>query len=124
MMVDMLPFPRVISNTPEEQIGELINYLILFKETLEFALANISTENLSPDLVNKLNELGANIEKSKEERENEFAQISSTSSLTVSDVCSSDLLKATIVNEVEANLKINVNYETGHLEYTIRKQEG
>ena len=124
MMVDMLPFPRVISNTPEEQIGELINYLILFKETLEFALANISTENLSPDLVNKLNELSANIEKSKEERENEFAQISSTSSLTVSDVCSSDLLKATIVNEVEANLKINVNYETGHLEYTIRKQEG
>ena len=124
MMVDMLPFPRVISNTPEEQIGELINYLIQFKETLEFALANISTENLSPDLVNKLNELGANIEKSKEERENEFAQISSTSSLTVSDVCSSDLLKATIVNEVEANLKINVNYETGHLEYTIRKQEG
>ena len=39
-MVDMLPFPRIVGNTPEEQVSELYNYLIQFKETLEFALKN------------------------------------------------------------------------------------
>jgi hypothetical protein len=74
-MMDMLPFPRIIGNTPEEKVADIFNYLIQFKETLEFILANISTENLSPDLVNKLNELGADIEKSNEDRESEISQV-------------------------------------------------
>ena len=119
--MDMLPFPRNMGNTPEEKVADLYNYLIQFKETLEFILANISIENLSPDLVNKLNELGANIEKSNEDRENEISQVSNKT-LTISDVCESSLLKATIAEEVEENVTINVNYETGHLEYTIRKE--
>lgn len=117
-MVDMLPFPRVIGNTPEEQISELLNYLIQFKETLEFALMNISTENLSPDLVNKLNELGANIEKSNTDREDEVAQIS-TNALTISDVCNSDLFKLSVESEASKYISFNVNFDTGHLEYAI-----
>ena len=76
MIVDMFPFPSVSGNTPEEQIASLVRYLTQFKETLEFALMNISEDNLSPELVNKLNELGARIERDKEEREDEVAQLS------------------------------------------------
>ena len=96
-MFDILPFPRITGNTPEEKVAELINYLIQFKETLEFALMNISAENLSPDLINRLNALGADIEKSHTEREEELSQISRIS------------------------VAVNVNYETGHLEYAISK---
>ena len=49
-MIDMFHFPRVTNGSPETQINELITYLIHFKETLEFALMNISTENLSPEI--------------------------------------------------------------------------
>ena len=115
-MVDMLPFPRIMGDTPEKQIGELINYLVQFKETLEFALMNISTENLSPDLVNKLNELGADIERSHSERESELAQISHGNSLTIFDVLNSEAFKVSVKNEV-SNIKFTVNFETGHLEY-------
>ena len=120
-MMDMLPFPRIIGNNPEEKVADIFNYLIQFKETLEFILANISTENLSPDLVNKLNELGADIEKSNEDRESEISQVSNNS-VTIFDVCESDLVRHTMVDEIEKNVTINVNYETGHLEYTTRKE--
>lgn len=121
-MVDMLPFPRVVGKTPEEQISELTDYMVQFKETLEFALMNISTENLSPELVNKLNELGAGIEKNKEEREDEVAQISNKA-LTVSDVCNSDIFKEAIKDEINVDVSFNVNFETGHLEYNTSNEE-
>lgn len=124
-MVDMLPFPRIIGNTPEEKIAELYNYLIQFKETLEFTLMNISTDNLSPELVNKLNELGANIEQSNAKREEEVAQLSQFSSITVSDVCNSMIFKNTIESEVSKHMvSFNINFETGHLEFGISKEEG
>ena len=122
LMMDMLPFPRIMGNTAEEKMADLLNYLIQFKEALEFALTNISTENLSPELLNKLNALGIDIEKSNEARETEITQIS-LNSLTIADVCNSDLLKSTISSEMGKNLMISVNYKTGHLEYTI-KEEG
>ena len=119
----MFPFPTVTDGkTEKQQIAELVSYLIQFKETLEFALTNISTENLSSALVNKLNELGTNIEKNKEERAEEVAQISNKT-LTVSDVCNSDLLKSAIQTEVRENVKFNVNFNTGCLEYTTSKGE-
>lgn len=118
-MVDVFPFPRVISNTPEEQIAELTNYLIQFKETLEFALTNISTENLSPDLVNRLNELGADIKQSHVDREDELSQISKNT-LTISDVCESNTFKEAVEDEVSKHMvTFNVNFVTGHLEYAI-----
>ncbi len=117
-MVDMLPFPSIREGRPEAQISELVSYLIQFKETLEFALMNISTENLSPELVNKLNELGADIEKSNTRREEEVAQVS-VKTLTVSDVCNSELFKDAIASETSKNISFNVNFETGHLEYAM-----
>lgn len=87
-MYDMLPFPNISSATAEELAAQINNYLIQFKESLEFILTNISTDNLSQDLVARLNELGANIEQSNQDRDDQIKQISNKS-LTVSDVINS-----------------------------------
>lgn len=73
-MYDMLPFPPIASGDTKEQVTQLYNYLVQFREGLEFILSNISTDNLSPELVNKLNKLGADISKGKEEREDQILQ--------------------------------------------------
>lgn len=118
-MVDIFPFPSTHGNTPEEQIKELVNYLIQFKEILEFTLDNISTDNLSPELVNKLNDLGANIEQTIAERESELAQISTKEiNLTVDDVCDSPRFKQSIKDEV-SKIAFTVNFDNGHLEYSL-----
>jgi hypothetical protein len=117
-MVDSLPFPRITETTPEKQVAELVNYLIQFKETLEFVLMNISTENLSPELVNKLNEMGADIEKSNKAREEELAQIT-VGTLTISDVVESNAFSEAVKDVMSRSMKFNVNLETGHLEYNI-----
>ncbi len=121
-MVDIFPFPRIPSGNPESQIAELVNYLIQFKETLEFALMNISTENLSPDLLNKLNELGADIQTSNEAREEEMTQVS-VNALTIPDVCNSDLFKNVVKSEASKYVSFNVNFDTGHLEYAVTDEE-
>lgn len=115
-MYDMLPFPSVTAKTPEEQVGELTNYLIQFKETLEFILANISVENLSQELIQKLNDLGADVEKNAEERDEQLSQIANKS-LTVSDVINSEGFKTSVQSEI-SKIKFTVNTETGNLEYT------
>lgn len=108
-MVDIFPFPNVTSSEPEKQIGDIVNYLIQFKETLEFALMNISEDNLSQNLVDKLNSLGADIERSNEYREDETTQITQKM-MTLSDVNSA-------IDRTISNIKFTVNFETGNLEY-------
>lgn len=87
-MYDMLPFPNITAKDAEEQVSQINNYLIQFKETLEFILTNISIDNLSQDLITKLNDMGADIEKSIEERDDQLQQVSNKT-LTVSDVINS-----------------------------------
>lgn len=99
-MMDIFPFPRITGDKPETQISELVDYLIQFKETLEFALTNISADNFSSDLATKLNGMEADIEKSNVDREEEITQIS-TKALTVSDVCISDIFKSAVADEIE-----------------------
>ena len=122
-MMDMFPFPSVTGKTSEEQIKDILNYLIQFKETLEFALMNISTENLSPDLVNRLNDLGANIQQNNAERESELAQITQKQTITVFDVLNSEAFKASLKNEIEG-INFSVNFDTGELEYGVSEQGG
>lgn len=114
-MLDILPFPRIPEGTPEMQIRELTHYLIQFKETLEFALMNISTDNFSAELVEKLNQLGANIEQSNKDREEEIAQVS-TKSITISDVCNSDVFKTSVKSQI-SNITFFINFETGNLDF-------
>ena len=91
-MYDRLPFLCVRGNTPEEKINEIADYLYKLKEALEFELISISAENLSNDLIDKLNGLGADIEKTVETTENHIQQVNKSPT-------------------------ISVNYETGYLEY-------
>lgn len=115
-MYDMLPFPNLNGQTTEEQVAQINNYLIQFKETLEFILTNISTENLSQDLVERLNTLGADIVKSVEERDDQMMQVASNS-ITVSDVINSPAFSSAVKSEV-TDVKFTVNFDTGNLEYT------
>ena len=50
-MIDLLPFPRISSSSTEKQIEDIYEYLIQLKEELEFILGNISSENLSSELL-------------------------------------------------------------------------
>ena len=75
-MSDLFAFPTLRRDTPEEQIEELVDYLIQFKETLEFVLTNISAENLSEELRKKFDSLEEKIEKNKNDNQEEMAQIS------------------------------------------------
>ncbi len=119
-MYDILPFPRIMGGTAEEQVGQIIDYLTQFKETLEFALTNIDTDNLSQDLVKKLNDLGADIEKSKEERENEVGQITNKA-LTIYDVVNSDVFKNGVSDQIPKAMTFVVNFDTGELEYAVHE---
>lgn len=118
-MYDLLPFPSVTQGNPEKQIAELTSYLIQFKEALEFILTNISVDNLSSDLVEKLNTLGADIERSNEYREEEISQIASRS-LTVSDVVNSEVFEKA-VTDISGDVEFTVNFDTGNLEYTYEE---
>ena len=106
-MYDMLPFPNITATTTEEQVSQINNYLIQFKETLEFILQNISVDNLSSDLINKLNALGSDIEKSHVEREEEIQQVSGKM-LSVADVINSSMYQTDVSARIEAN-KITVS---------------
>ena len=78
---------------------------------MEFILQNISLDNLSPDLVSQLTELGAKMEKSQEEKEEQLQQ---AIAISAADVVASDIFKAALDREY----KFTVNYDTGELEYT------
>lgn len=115
-MYDMLPFPNINATSTEEQVVQINNFLINFKETLEFILTNISTDNLSQDLIDKLNTLGADIEKSVEDRDDQIQQVSNQA-ITVYDVMNSPTFDVALKKEV-SNIKFTVNFDTGNLEYT------
>ena len=94
-MYDLLPFPTFAATETTDLVAQLNNYLMQFKETLEFVLTNISTDNLSPDLIARLNDLGAEIVKSNEERDEQIGQVSGKN-LTISDVINSSAFKQAI----------------------------
>lgn len=94
-MFDILPFPNITGTTPQEQVSQLTNYLIQFKEELEFVLTNLSADNLSGDLRQQLEALGANVETYKEEQQDATEQIVQNG-LTISDVLNSPAFKASM----------------------------
>lgn len=87
-MYDILPFPNITAEEKGELVFQINNYLIQLKETLEFALTNISSENLSQELIDKMNSLGADIQKMDETNTEQIQSVSSRM-LTVSDVLNS-----------------------------------
>lgn len=115
-MYDMLPFPHISATNIEELSSQTNDYLIQFKETLEFILTNIGADNLSQDLTAKLNSLGAEVEKTIEETDDQFQQVA-LKTITVADVINSSAFDEELKNAI-SNVEFSVNFETGNLEYT------
>jgi hypothetical protein len=90
-MYDLLPFPNLVTRTSEEQIKELVRYLVQFKETLEFLITNIGIDNLSPELREKLSAVGVS------QNEDEVVQITSKI-LSVADIVESPLFEEAVRN--------------------------
>ena len=119
-MYDVLPFPNITGETPEERIEQISSYLIQLKEELEFMLSRISVENLSEDLKKQLSSLGADINTNKTEQEIVTQQIINRA-LTVDDVTSSSAFHSAIAKTVlEKSPVFTVNMETGCLDYEIQ----
>ena len=91
-MNNILPYPNITATEPKEQIQQLKSYIFQLTETLEFLLTNINTDNLSPSLVNQLNDLGMSIENTRadvDERQQITTNLVKENSLTVNDVITS-----------------------------------
>ena len=116
-MFDILPFLQVTATEPKEQVVQIKDYLFQLKEELEFVLSNINEDNLSQGLVDKLNSLGADIEKNNDNSEDQLLQIGSKT-ISISDVINSSDFERAVESEVERQKpSFTVNFETGYLEY-------
>ena len=116
-MYDRLPFPQITATDPREQVVQIKEYLLHFKEELEFILMNINEDNLSQDLIKKLNSLGADIEKNNDDSIEQLLQLGSKTT-TVSDVINSTAFRLAVESEVKSKIPtFSVNFETGQLEY-------
>lgn len=116
-MYDMLPFPNITANNIEELTFQTNNYLIQFKETLEFILTNIGADNLSQDLMEKLNSLGAEVEKTIEETDDQFQQVA-LKTITVADVINSPSFEAALPQKYLESAK---EVDNGVIIYAIEK---
>jgi len=115
-MFDLLPFPNISGSSLEEVVFQVNNYLLQFKEALEFSLTNISTENLSQEVISILNQLNNDIGRSVEERDDQLQQVVNNE-ISVFDVINSQSFKAALDNAT-SKVNFSVNFSTGNLEYT------
>ena len=137
-MIDALPFLHLTAKDTNTQIEQITEYLFHLKEALELILMNISTDNLSAELRDKLNKYSKEIE-GLIERDVELAQQMVENAITVEDVLESEEYKESLkeflksdeykeaVNESEAKFKpkmmdaiieeMKANLESGELEY-------
>ena len=118
-MFNELPFPHITATDVKDQIKQINDYLVCLKESLEFLLMNISADNLSPELINRLNALGVDIKNADKEEE---TQQMTNRILSVTDVLTSEeykkerkKIKAEVIQESTEVLQANL--ETGALEY-------
>lgn len=121
-MYDMLPFPSITATDTKEQVTQINNYLIQFKEVLEFILTNISEDNLSPDLVAKLNSFGAEIKKENTDRGEEIQQVSGKM-ITVSDVLNSPAYKASMESLEEQIITVTDVVESEEYQTDLTEKE-
>ncbi len=122
-MFDILPFPNITAKEAEERTNQIVDYLLQFKEDLEFILTNLTSENLSPDLRAKITNVKTSDDAFTSEQSEQLSQLKGGGGISVSDVLNSAAFKAyaesvnTAIDEKVNNLTFEVNYETGHLEY-------
>lgn len=94
-MFDILPYPQITGETPEEQVKELYDYLLRLKEELEFILQNIGSDNLSEEFQKKLSVLGIEVRTASSDAQ-DAQTIAKNSGITVDDVIGSEKFKASV----------------------------
>jgi hypothetical protein len=92
-MFDILPFPNITAKDPEERTSQIIDYLLQFKEDLEFILTNLTSENLSPDLRAKITSVRSADDVFTSEQSEQISQMKG-GGVSVSDVLNSAAFKA------------------------------
>jgi hypothetical protein len=99
-MYDILPFPNITATDVKEQVVQINNYLIQFKEELEFVLTNLGEDNLSESLRQTINALSENTHSDADE---ETLQQIVQSGLKITDVINSRLFKEETLKGVRVN---------------------
>lgn len=118
-MIDVLPFPHITAKDTQEQIKQINEYLVYFKESLEFILMNISEDNLSSELLIKLNRFNDEIETLKAVEENVIQQVSNKT-ITATEVIESEEYKASI-KELEEKWKEDIQEVDDRLKEEIQE---
>lgn len=93
-----LIYPNITAPDTVGQIQQIVSYLFQLKEQLEFILSNIGEENLSLELRKELNSLGAEIQLTQTDFNNNTQRMESVANkqLTVSDVINSSQYQASV----------------------------
>lgn len=89
-MFSELPMLTTHGETSEEKVAEIENYLYMLREALEMELSNIDTDNLSDDLIRRLEGLGVDISLQEKKTQDYIQQISQRT-LSVRDVVESKM---------------------------------
>lgn len=76
-MFEFLPVIDLKGKTSAQKIDELEQYLKRFRTELEDILGNISTENLSPALLNRIETLENTVKAESKKRDEEISQLAS-----------------------------------------------
>lgn len=128
-MFNELPFPHITATDAKEQIKQLNDYLVYFKESLEFILMNISADNFSQELLDRLDALGVDIRTTNANKEEETQQITNRF-ITVDDVISSQKYQddkeelETQIQELKTQIQeLSDTYETDKIELDLQVQQ-
>lgn len=93
-MID-LPFPPILNGEPEEQIQLIYNYLFQLKESMEFTIDNIGSDNLSTQLIGQIETIQSMIKSANESAEH-AQSMAQKNGITVQDVVTSELFITTL----------------------------
>ena len=74
-MFEFLPVLDLKGKTTVQKVDEMEQYLVKFRKELELVLGNISTENLSPTLLNRIESLEKTVKAETEKRDEEISQL-------------------------------------------------
>jgi hypothetical protein len=120
-MPNLHVIPRFNGLEEDKKLSAIERFVVAFWEDVERALSDIGSDNLSSELYDKLNSLGASLEKNKTEI-NENARGGTQGEVNIMDIVTSALFK----NAVKGLLNFRVNFDTGELEYdeVVNENEG
>lgn len=108
-----IPFPNVGGNNDTERIEQIVAYLLQLRDELDFILSNITLDNLSKEVLEKIESVNQNIKKTEETQEDQIQQVLN-SVLKVDDVLNSKQFK-NVLEELEERVNAYTDEKIGEL---------